>query len=550
MTEGKGLVDEYFEKPKWTRTWSRIPVKSVYRASDLMDADYEQDVNDPGEYPFTRGIFSEMYRGRLWTRREVSGHSSPAASNRRLKYLMEQGVTGLNIIGDLPTQLIIDSDHPFAVNEVGVQGTPLATLDDMMILTQGIPMDEVSFTFSAFTPVMAFYIAAAKKRGISPGKLRGTIINDTIHYRYCFGYKFPLDLGVRLGVDSIGYSINHMPLWYPFSVECYDLREHGIDAVQELAFGFAIAFCLIDECVKKGYQVDDIASKIAFTMGVHIDIFEEAAKFRAARRFWAKTLKEKYGATSNKALHFKFHSNTSGCQTVRQQPLNNIIRIAYSALAAVMGGTQSMQTVSFDEPIALPTEESARIAVRTQQILAYETGVTRVADPLGGSYYVENLTNEIENRTSDLLAKIDDMGGILKAIETQWIDNQLAEAAYNYQKEVESGDRIIVGRNAFIISEKEERKTKVHKKDNRSIKSHMTKLQKVREKRDKKKLRNAIDKLYEKSKSGEENLIPGMVEAALAHATIGEIMGTIRLAYGYSYDPFGMIESPFEGMEQ
>jgi len=548
MTESKGLVDDYFEKPKWTNTWSRIPVKSVYGRADVVGADYEEEINDPGKYPFTRGIFPEMYRGRLWTRREVSGHSSASASNRRLKYLMEQGVSGLNIIGDLPTQLVIDSDHPFAVNEVGIQGTPLATVDDMMILTRGIPMKEVSFTFSAFTPVMAFYVAAGKKRGIGPEKLRGTIINDTIHYRYCYGYNFPLDLGVRLAVDSIGYSINNMPLWYPFSVECYDLREHGIDAVQELAFGFAIAFCLIDECLKKGCKVDDIASKITFTMGVHIDIFEEAAKFRAARRLWAKILRERYGATSPKALHFKFHANTSGCQTVRQQPLNNIIRIAYSALAAVLGGTQSMQTVAFDEPIALPTEESARIAVRTQQILAYETGVSRVADPLGGSYYIESLTNEIEQRTRGLLGRIDDVGGILKAIESQWLDNELAEAAYNYQKEVENGERTIVGRNAFVIPEKEEPKTKVHRRVERSVKKHMANFAKVKGKRDRKKLRNAMDKLYESAEDRDKNLMPEMVEAALAYATIGEIMGTIRQAYGYDYDPFGSVDSPFEGM--
>ena len=232
MTEINKISDAYFEKPKWTKTWSRIPVKGVYGSEDVAALDYEKDLNKPGEYPYTRGIFPDMYRGRLWTRREVSGHSSPSASNTRLKYLMGQGVTGLNIIGDLPTQLMIDSDHPFAMSEVGVQGTPIVTVHDMMILTRGIPIDEVSFTFSAMTPVMAFYVAAGKKKGISPKKLRGTIINDTIHYRYCYGNKLPLDLGVRLGVDSIGYAIDSMPLWYPFSVECYDLREHWIDAVQ------------------------------------------------------------------------------------------------------------------------------------------------------------------------------------------------------------------------------------------------------------------------------------------------------------------------------
>jgi methylmalonyl-CoA mutase N-terminal domain/subunit len=545
MTETKKISDAYFEKPKWTKTWSRIPVKGVYGSEDVAALDYEKDLNEPGEYPYTRGIFPGMYRGRLWTRREVSGHSSPSASNKRLKYLMGQGVTGLNIIGDLPTQLMIDSDHPFAKNEVGVQGTPIVTVHDMMLLTRGIPLDEVSFTFSAMTPVMAFYVAAGKKRGISPEKLRGTIINDTIHYRYCYGNKLPLDLGVRLAVDSIGYAIDSMPLWYPFSVECYDLREHGIDAVQELALGFAIAFCLIDECLKRGYEVDDIASKIAFTMGVHIDIFEEAAKFRAARRMWARTLREKYGATLPKALHFKFHANTNGSMTVRQQPLNNIIRVAYSALAAVLGGTQSMQTVSYDEPIALPTEESARIAVRTQQILAYETGVTRVADPLGGSYYVESLTDTIEDEVQHFLGKIDEVGGLLKAIESEWLGNEIAQAAYQYQKEVESGERIIVGRNAFVIPEKQEREAKVHRRSERAAKKHMKNLKEIREKRDTKKLGKAIDNLYRKTENREENLLPAMVEAATAKATIGEIMGTIRQAYGYSYDPFDTLASPF-----
>jgi methylmalonyl-CoA mutase N-terminal domain/subunit len=392
---------------------------------------------------------------------------------------------------------------------------------------------------------MAFYVAAGKRKGISPDRLRGTIINDTIHYRYCYGNKLPLDLGVRLGVDSIGYAIDSMPLWYPFSVECYDLREHGIDAVQELALGFAIAFCLIDECLQRGYKIDDIASKIAFTMGVHIDIFEEAAKFRAARRMWARILKEKYGATSPKALHFKFHANTSGSMTVRQQPLNNIVRVAYAALAAVLGGTQSMQTVSYDEPITLPTEESARIAVRTQQILAYETGVTRVADPLGGSYYVESLTDKIEEEVQQFLAKIDAVGGLIKAIETEWLDNEMAQAAYQYQKEVESGERIIVGRNAFVIPEKQEREGKVHRKSERAAKKHMTNLKEIRKKRDQRKLGNAVDKLYLKAENKAENLLPAMIKAATAKATIGEIMGTIRQAYGYSYDPFDTLKSPF-----
>jgi len=328
-------------------------------------------------------------------------------------------------------------------------------------------------------------------------------------------------------------------------VECYDLREHGIDAVQELALGFAIAFCLIDECLKKGYKIDDIASKIAFTMGVHIDIFEEAAKFRAARRMWARILKEKYGATSPKALHFKFHANTSGCMTVRQQPLNNIVRVAYSALAAVLGGTQSMQTVSYDEPITLPTEESARIAVRTQQILAYETGVTRVADPLGGSYYVESLTDKIEEEVQQFLAKIDEVGGLIKAIETEWLDNEMAQAAYQYQKEVETGARVIVGRNAFVIPEKQEREAKVHRKSERAAKKHMTNLKAVRKKRDPRKLGHAVDALYRKAENRAENLLPAMVKAATAKATIGEIMGTIRQAYGYSYDPFNTLKSPF-----
>lgn len=545
MADTDKISDAYFEKPTWMKTWSRIPVKGVYGSEDVASLDYEKDLNEPGEYPYTRGIFPNMYRGRLWTRREVSGHSSPSASNKRLKYLMDQGVTGLNIIGDLPTQLMIDSDHPFAKSEVGVQGTPIVTVQDMMILTRGIPLDEVSFTFSAMTPVMAFYVAAAKKRGISPDKLRGTIINDTIHYRYCYGNKLPLDMGVRLGVDSIGYAIDNMPLWYPFSVECYDLREHGIDAVQELALGFAIAFCLIDECLKRGYQVDDIASKIAFTMAVHIDIFEEAAKFRAARRMWARTLKEKYGATSPKALHFKFHANTNGSMTVRQQPLNNIIRVAYSALAAVLGGTQSMQTVSYDEPIALPTEESARIAVRTQQILAYETGVTRVADPLGGSYYVESLTDKIEDEVRNFLAKIDEVGGLLKAIESEWLDNEITQAAYQYQKEVETGERIIVGKNAFVIPEKQEREAKVHRRSERAAQKHVKNLKEVRAKRNIKKLGTAIEALRRKAENREENLLPAMVEAATAKATIGEIMGTVRQAYGYSYDPFDTLTSPF-----
>lgn len=331
------------------------------------------------------------------------------------------------------------------------------------------------------------------------------------------------------------------------SVECYDLREHGIDAVQEVAFGLAIAFCIIDECLKRNYKINDIAAKIAFTMGVHIDIFEEAAKFRAARRIWAKTLKEKYGATSPKALHFKFHTNTDGCMTVRQQPLNNIIRVAYAALAAVLGGTQSMQTVSYDEPIGLPTEESVRLAIRTQQILGYETGVTRVADPLGGSYYVEALTSELEERICQLLYRIDqEAGGILKAIESGWIDREMDKTSYRYQQEIESGERLIVGRNAFVIPEEKEPKVETHHIVESAVREHMANLKELRRTRDEKKLRRAIDNLYEKAKRRDENMFPEMVEAAMANATIGEIWGTVRQAYGYSYDSFGMLESPFQ----
>ncbi len=546
------LAKAYSEGASRLKTWSGFPVEEVYTPDDTKDIDYKREIGDPGDYPFTRGIHATMFRGRVWTKREVAGFGTPKDTNERVKYLIDQGQSGINIINDLPTAMGVDSDHPMAKEEAGAVGAPFSSLKDMEEMVEGIPLDKVSMSFNVSTTVspivVAQYLAIAQKRGIDLTRLRGTIQNEPLKGRYC-GYSPStnhVDLCLQTSADIIEFCSKHMPLWYTTNVNLYDLRETGINAAQEIAFGFAMAIAYIENVLKRGLDIDEFAPRIAFYCSAHIDFFEEIAKLRAARRMWAKIMKERFKAKNPKSLTFKFGVHTAGCSLVPQQPLNNVIRVAYEALAAVLGGVQSLHCCSYDEPIAIPTEESHRLALRTQQILACETGVANVADPLAGSYYVESLTNRIEEEAMMILKKIDDMGGMIVAIEKGWIDQEMEKAAYRYQREVESKERIIVGVNEFTVPPEEDVQGDYHKTPSEVSEKREAALKELRETRDNDTVRKALKRLNEAAKKKQrENLLPFIIEAVNAYATTGEILGTMRMGFGYTYDPFEALSHPF-----
>jgi methylmalonyl-CoA mutase N-terminal domain/subunit len=545
------LTETYFERPKKTETWSGFSVKEVYTPGDTKALDYDEGVADPGNYPYTRGIYRDMYRGRYWTRREVCGFGTAADTNERLKFHLEEGASGLSVIPDIPSHIGIDGDHPRAMDEVGLQGAPFTSLKDMEDLLAGIRLDTISMSFNESAcscPVtLAQYILTAEKQGVDKANLRGTMQNDPLHARYC-GYRpnNPIDLSVRTSTDIIEYCTRHMPLWITGNVNMYDWREMGINAPQEIAFGFSVAMAYIEDVLKRGLDIDEFAPRRGFYCSAHIDFFEEIAKLRAARRMWARIMKERYGAKETRSLMFRFGVHTAGCSLFPQQPLNNIIRVAFEALAAVLGGVQSLHCCSYDEPISLPTEESHRIAIRTQQILAYETGVANATDPLGGSYYVENLTNTIEEAASDILEEIEKLGGALECMKSGWFDAEVEKAALKYQRDIEAEERTIVGVNAFTIEREKETPGGVHRVAPASQRLQVENVRELKQNRDNEKMRAALERLRREAEKGERvNLMPAILEAVSVYATRGEIMGTIRQVYGYAYDPLGVIESPF-----
>jgi methylmalonyl-CoA mutase N-terminal domain/subunit len=544
------IKEAYREKAETAFTLSNVPVKSVYKPEDLRDTDYNRDIADPGEYPFTRGIFADMFRGRYWTRREVCGFGTPDQTNQRLIHQIEEGVSGLNVIVDMPTRFGIDVEHPLSEGEVGAAGVPLTSLRDMESLTKGIPVEEVSFSLissSCIAPiVLSQYIVVAQRSGQEISKLRGTIQNDTLSTRYCgMGEKTPPDLALKISADIIEYCTKNMPLWNPINVNMYDLRETGLSAIQELAFGFANAIAYIEEVLDRGLDIDDFGPRFAFYCSSHIDFFEEIAKLRAARRIWAKIMRERFHAKNPKSLRFRFGVHTAGCSLVTQQPLNNIVRVAYEALAAVLAGVQSLHCCSYDEPIAIPHESTQRIALATQQIIAYETGAAATADPLGGSYYVEALTNKIEQETTEILNKIDAVGGTLAAMRKKWFDREIEKESLRYQRDIEAKKRIIVGVNEFQASE-EKFSGQRHKYSYEAEKKHIDNVKKLKRDRNKERVRTSIDRLREEAlKSKKNNLIPPIIEAVKTYATTDEIIGTIRESFGYSYDPFEIQKSPF-----
>jgi methylmalonyl-CoA mutase N-terminal domain/subunit len=542
-------LQSYYEKPASTRTWSGYEVKEIYTPKDRASEKYQEKVGDAGEYPFTRGIHRNMFRGRYWTRREVVGIGSPADTHERAAYCFKNGGMGLNTIADVTYEMGLDADHPWAKNEVGLTGVNVWHIKDMETLVGDIPLDKVSWSLitasTAAAATMAQYVAVARNKGYDVSGLRGSIQNDPIHFRYCgFRPACPLDLSIKLGSDVMEFCTREMPKWYYTTVNMYDLREQGVTAPQEIAYGFGIAMCYIDELIRRGLHIDEFAPRFTFYVSCHIDLFEEIAKIRAARRMWAKLMKEKYGARDPRSMHFRFAVHTAGCSLIPQQPLNNLVRIAYEALAAVLGGVQSLHCCSYDEPMCLPTEKGHLQALRTQQILAYETGVTNVSDPLGGSYYVESLTDKMEEEALRYMGEVEGVGGMEEAIRTEWLDRRFEEEAIKRQKEVDNLDKLVVGVNLFTTEEEKTTPLGVQRIPEHSAKTQIEGVRKLRMSRDTSELKEAIKKLREAAEEG-RNTIPAMVEATQAMATTAELLGTLREVFGYTYDPLNIIESPF-----
>ncbi|KHO62762.1 methylmalonyl-CoA mutase [Thermoanaerobacter sp. YS13] len=527
------VLNKFPERREKFETSSGIEIKRLYTPLDLEEFDYNEKLGFPGEYPFTRGIQPTMYRGRFWTMRQYAGFATAEESNKRYKYLLEQGQTGLSIAFDLSTQIGYDSDHPLAEGEVGKVGVAIDSLQDMEILFDGIPLDKVSTSMTINAPaavLLAMYIAVAEKQGVTPDKLDGTIQNDILKEYVARGtYIFPIEPSMRLITNIFEYCSKNVPKWNTISISGYHIREAGATAVQEIAFTFANAIAYVEAALKAGLDIDDFAPRLSFFFNAHNNLFEEVAKFRAARRLWAKIMKERFGAKNPRSMMLRFHTQTAGSTLTAQQPDNNIIRVTIQALAAVLGGTQSLHTNSRDEALALPTEESARIALRTQQIIAYESGVADVVDPLAGSYYVENLTDEIEKRAMDYIEKIDRMGGATVAIENGYMQREIQNSAYNYQKEVESKEKIVVGVNMFQIEE--EPPKNLLKVDPKVEELQKQKLKKLRKERDNEKVQKVLNDLKEACK-GTDNLMPYILEAVKVYATLGEICGVMREVFG------------------
>ncbi|NNG66107.1 acyl-CoA mutase large subunit family protein [Caldanaerobacter subterraneus] len=527
------VLNKFPERREKFETSSGIEIKRLYTPLDLEEFDYNEKLGFPGEYPFTRGIQPTMYRGRFWTMRQYAGFATAEESNKRYKYLLEQGQTGLSVAFDLPTQIGYDSDHPLAEGEVGKVGVAIDSLQDMEILFDGIPLDKVSTSMTINAPaavLLAMYIAVAEKQGVSPDKLDGTIQNDILKEYVARGtYIFPIEPSMRLITNIFEYCSKNVPKWNTISISGYHIREAGATAVQEVAFTFANAIAYVEAALKAGLEIDDFAPRLSFFFSAHNNLFEEVAKFRAARRLWAKIMKERFGAKNPRSMMLRFHTQTAGSTLTAQQPDNNIIRVTIQALAAVLGGTQSLHTNSRDEALALPTEDSVRIALRTQQIIAYESGVADVVDPLGGSYYVEYLTDEIEKRAMEYIEKIDKMGGATAAIENGYMQREIQNSAYNYQKEVESKNKIVVGVNMFQIEE--EPPKNLLKVDPKVEELQRQKLKKLREERDNEKVQKVLNDLKEACK-GTDNLMPYILEAVKAYATLGEICGVMREVFG------------------
>ncbi len=515
-------------------TVSGMPVNDLYTPLDIEGFDYMRDLGFPGLYPFTRGVQGNMYRGRLWTMRQFAGFGTAKDSNRRYKYLLEKGQTGLSIAFDMPTIMGYDSDHPRSLGEVGRCGVAIDSLQDFETLFDGIPMDKVSTSMTINAPasvIWAMYIATGEKQGVRPEQLTGTIQNDILkEYIAQKSWIFPPEPSMRIITDIFEFGSKHVPKWNTISISGYHIREAGSTAVQELAFTLANGFAYVEAGIKAGLDVDDFAPRLSFFFNAHIDFFEEIAKYRAARRIWARRMKEKYGAKNPRSWLLRFHTQTAGCSLTAQQPENNIVRTAYEALAAVLGGTQSLHTNSMDEVWALPTEKAVQVALRTQQILAYETGAANVIDPLAGSYYVEALTNKMEEEAEKYFEEIDRRGGVLACIEQNFFQQEIADAAYRYQQALDSKQRILVGVNEFI-NPNEQLEIEILKIDPQVEKEQVERVRKLRQERDNIRVRETLDNLR-RACAGTENLMPYILECVRAYATEGEIIQTMKEVFG------------------
>jgi len=525
-------LSRFPERRETFHTLSNIPVKRLYTPDDVK-TDYLGDLSFPGEYPFTRGVQPTMYRGRFWTMRQYAGYATAEETNARYQFLLDQGQTGLSVAFDLPTQIGYDADDPIAEGEVGKVGVSISSLEDMEQLFDSIPLDQVSTSMTINAPaavLLAMYVAVANKQGIGPEKLRGTVQNDILKEYIARGtYIFPPRPSMRLITNTFAYCSQHVPGWNTISISGYHIREAGATAVQELAFTLANAIAYAQAAVDAGLAVDDFAPRLSFFFNAHNHLLEEVAKFRAARRLWARIMRERFGAQNSRSWRMRFHTQTAGCTLTAQQPSNNVVRVTLQALAAVLGGTQSLHTNALDEALSLPTEESVQVALRTQQIIAHESGVADTIDPLAGSYYVESLTNEIERQALDYIEKIDALGGALAAVENGYMQREIQESAYRYQKAVEQGHEVIVGVNRFIVEQ--DHSPTLLRVDPTVGQQQTARLAALRARRDNARVQSTLADLRATAKST-NNLLPPILAAVEAYATIGEICGVLREEFG------------------
>jgi methylmalonyl-CoA mutase N-terminal domain/subunit len=530
--------------PSWTRrhperrkdfeTVSGVPVRRLYTPEDIKGMDYYEDLGFPGEQPFTRGVHATMYRGRFWTMRMFAGFGTAEQTNQRFKYLLKEGETGLSVAFDYPTIMGYDSDHEMSLGEVGQCGVAISHLKDMEILFDGIPLDKVSTSMTINGPapmLLGMYVCVGDKQGVPRERISGTTQNDNL--KEFFAQKlciFPPKPSLKLSVDVIEFCARHLPLWNPVSISGYHIREAGSNAVQELAFTLADGIAYVESALDRGLKVDEFAGRLSFFFACHNDFFEEIAKFRAARRIWARVMQDRFKAKNPRSRWMRMHVQTSGCTLTAQQPANNAIRTAFQALAAVLGGTQSLHTNSFDEALCLPGEEAVRVALRTQQLIANETGVTDTVDPLGGSFFVEALTNEMEERAMNYIDKIDSMGGVIAGIEKGFFQKEIADSAYKYQKEVERHERTVVGVNDYTV-EKDWVPIDLLRIPPLVEKEQLARLQRIKEGRNRQKVKQSLDKLFDDADK-KQNLMPSIIEALKAYATLGEITEVLRSVYG------------------
>ena len=535
-------LNRYPERGQRFETSSGIEVRRLYTPEDVH-VDYVADLGFPGQYPFTRGVQPTMYRGRFWTMRQYAGYATAEETNERYKFMLQQGQTGLSVAFDLPTQIGYDADHPLAAGEVGRVGVSISSLQDMETLLDGIPLHKISISMTINAPaaiLLAMVIAVGKKQGVEQGQLRGTIQNDILKEYVARGtYIFPPQPSMRLITDTFRYCAAHMPRWNSISISGYHMREAGCTAVQEVAFTLANGIEYVKAAVEAGLDVDDFAGQLSFFFNAHNNLFEEVAKFRAARRLWAHIMRHRFGARDPRSWQLRFHTQTAGSTLTAQQPDNNVVRVTLQALAAVLGGTQSLHTNSRDEALALPSAQSVQIALRTQQIIAYESGVADTVDPLAGSYFVEHLTDEIEQRAREYIERIDRLGGALRAIEQGFIQREIQEAAYRVQQAVEQGQQVVVGVNRFV-TEEDRRPQDLLRVDEAVRERQVARLRTLRQQRDNARLAEVLARLEAAARQPDTLLIPLFLEAVETYATLGEICAVLRQVFG-EYEAYTIV---------